>query len=307
MNFGGCVATAGGIIFSAATYDEKFRAFEKVNGKLLWETKLPAGGYATPSVFSIADKQFVTIVAGGGGKNGTKSGDAIITFALPDTAENEMVSSATEQDADQWVNLFNGVNLDGWVQLNGYHNYSVEDSAIVGRTVEGSDNSFLCSMKEFDDFEMEVEVMIDDVTNSGIQFRSRVRPVTVGEGNQFAAGRVYGPQAEIRRNLGEDSPTTGVLYGEALGTGWLSAKEKVENGHHYFMDHGWNLLRIVANGPRMQTWVNGHPVEDLTNTEVYKTHPSGFIGLQIHGINGEGPFVMKWKNIKIRPIGKSLR
>ncbi|MBK8504769.1 MAG: DUF1080 domain-containing protein [Saprospiraceae bacterium] len=277
-----------------------------MTGKLLWETQLPAGGYATPAIYSIADKEYVTIVAGGGGKNGTKSGDAIITFALPDTIENQTVSSATDQSVDQWINLFDGGSLGGWVQLNGSHIYTVEDSAIVGRTVEGSENSFLCSLNEFQDFEMEVEVMIDDATNSGIQFRSRVRPVTVGEGNQFAAGRVYGPQAEIRRNLGEKSPTTGVLYGEALGTGWLSSKEKVENGHHYFLDHGWNLLRIVANGPRMQTWVNGHAVEDLTNEEVYKTHPSGFIGLQIHGINGEGPFEMKWRNIKIRPLRKAL-
>ena len=170
--------------------------------------------------------------------------------------------------------------------------------------MEGSDNSFLCSLREFDDFELEVDVMIDDVTNSGIQFRSQARPVTVGKGNQFAAGRVYGPQAEIRRNLGEGSPTTGVLYGEALGTGWLSSKEMLENGHHHLVDHGWNLLRIVADGPRMQTWVNGHPVEDLVNEEVYKTHPKGFIGLQIHGIKGQGPFVMKWKNIRIRPLDR---
>jgi quinoprotein glucose dehydrogenase len=305
MNFGGCVATAGGIIFIAATYDEKFRAFEKVTGKLLWETQLPAGGYATPSVYSIAGRQYVTIVAGGGGKNGTRSGDAIITFALPDELGDKPANSTMLQKGSDWIDLFDGVTLNGWVQLNGFHNYTVEDSAIVGRTVEGSENSFLCTLEEFDDFEMEVEVMIDDVTNSGIQFRSRVRPVTVGEGNQFAAGRVYGPQAEIRRNLGEGSPTTGVLYGEALGTGWLSSKEKVENGHHYFMDQGWNLLRIVAEGPRMQTWVNGHQVEDLVNSEVYKTHPSGFIGLQIHGIEGQGPFVMKWKNIKIRPLKKS--
>ena len=44
-------------------------------------------------------------------------------------------------------------------------------------------------------------------------------------------------------------------------------------------------MRIVANGPRIQTWVNGQPVEDLVNDAVYKTHPRGFIGLQIHGLS----------------------
>ena len=80
MNFGGCVATAGGVVFIGATYDEKFRAFEKITGKLLWEFELPAGGYATPSVYSVDGTQYVTIVCGGGGKNATKSGDASWAF-----------------------------------------------------------------------------------------------------------------------------------------------------------------------------------------------------------------------------------
>ncbi len=301
MNYGGCVGTAGGVVFVAATYDEKIRAFEKVTGKLLWEHPLPAGGYATPSIYQIDGKQYITIVAGGGGKNGTKSSDAVVTFALPDS-ENEKEMVESEPDTSQWIDLFDGKTLAGWVQMNGFHKYTVENKAIVGTTVAGSDNSFLCSLREFADFELEVEVMIDDVTNSGIQFRSQARPITIKEGNQWAAGRVYGPQAEIRRNLGKDSPTTGVLYGEALGTGWLSAKDKFENGHHYFFDEAWNLLRIRAVGPRMQTWVNGQAVEDLVNEEVYQTHPKGFIGLQIHGIKDQGPFVMKWRNIRVREL-----
>ncbi len=173
----------------------------------------------------------------------------------------------------------------------------------MGRTVPGSVNSFLCTTREFGDFELELEVYVDDVTNSGIQFRSRVRPAASGKGAQFAAGRVYGPQVEIRRNLGENSPTTGVFYGEALGTGWLSAKEKVESGHPYHQDEGWNLLRIVAEGPRMRTWLNGHPIDDITREDVYATHPEGFIGLQVHGIREQGPFEMKFRKIRVRPAG----
>jgi quinoprotein glucose dehydrogenase len=81
-NYGGPVVTAGGLIFIGATKDEKFRAFNKRTGQLLWEYKLPAGAYATPSVFSINGKQYV-VVACGGGKMGTKSGDSYIAFALP--------------------------------------------------------------------------------------------------------------------------------------------------------------------------------------------------------------------------------
>lgn len=82
-NLGGSMVTAGGLVFIASTQDEKFRAFDKATGKLLWQTKLPAGGYASPSTYMVNDKQYVVIAAGGGGKMGTKSGDYYIAFALP--------------------------------------------------------------------------------------------------------------------------------------------------------------------------------------------------------------------------------
>ena len=295
-NFGGPVATAGDVIFIAATPDEKIRAFDTHSGQTLWEYKLPAGGYATPSVYVIGGKQYLVIAAGGGGKNATKYGDSIIAFALPEDEK-------TPADASSgWVNLFDGSSLTGWVHLNGAHRYTVEDGAIVGRTVAGSPNSFLCTTKEFSDFELELEAMVDSVTNSGIQIRSKVRPFTVGDGRDLRAGRVNGPQVELQRNRRPGTPTTGLIYGEALGTGWLSAEEKIKNGHHYLFNEGWNKVRIVAQGPRIQTWVNGHPVEDLANQEVYKTHSSGFIGLQMHAMEDGRLYTMRWRNIRIRKL-----
>jgi quinoprotein glucose dehydrogenase len=82
-NYGGPVVTAGGLIFIGATRDEKFRAVDKRNGTVLWETQLPAGGYATPATYAVGGKQYV-VIAAGGGKMGTKSGDAYVAFALPD-------------------------------------------------------------------------------------------------------------------------------------------------------------------------------------------------------------------------------
>ena len=82
-NYGGPVVTAGGLLFIAATKDGKFRAFNKGNGKLLWETNLPAPGFATPSVYQLNGKQYI-VIACGGGKLGTRSGDAYVAFALPD-------------------------------------------------------------------------------------------------------------------------------------------------------------------------------------------------------------------------------
>ncbi|GIV59535.1 MAG: hypothetical protein KatS3mg043_0624 [Rhodothermaceae bacterium] len=82
-NYGGPVVTAGGLVFIAATKDEKIRAFDKRTGTLLWEADLPAGGYATPAIYMAGGRQYV-VVAAGGGKMGTKSGDAYVAFALPD-------------------------------------------------------------------------------------------------------------------------------------------------------------------------------------------------------------------------------
>ncbi|MEM7373635.1 MAG: PQQ-binding-like beta-propeller repeat protein [Bacteroidota bacterium] len=82
-NYGGPVSTASGLVFIAGTLDEKIRAFASKDGKLLWEADLPAGGYATPSVYAVDGKQYL-VIACGGGKMGTKSGDAYVAFALPD-------------------------------------------------------------------------------------------------------------------------------------------------------------------------------------------------------------------------------
>lgn len=81
-NYGGPVVTRGGLLFIAATKDDKFRAFNKKTGKLLWETTLPASGFATPAIYEVNGRQYI-VIACGGGKLGTKSGDSYVAFALP--------------------------------------------------------------------------------------------------------------------------------------------------------------------------------------------------------------------------------
>lgn len=81
--FGGGIVTAGGVVFIGASQDEKFRAIDKENGKILWEYLLPSGGYATPATYEVAGKQYVVIAAGGGGRQLTKAGDFYIAFTLP--------------------------------------------------------------------------------------------------------------------------------------------------------------------------------------------------------------------------------
>ncbi|MCD6175785.1 MAG: DUF1080 domain-containing protein, partial [Planctomycetes bacterium] len=88
-----------------------------------------------------------------------------------------------------WVDLFDGQTLDGWVQKGGQANYSVENGAIVGRTVSGTPNSFLCTQQYYSDFILEVEFKVDSALNSGIQIRSNHFP-------EYLNDRVHGYQIE---------------------------------------------------------------------------------------------------------------
>jgi len=83
-NYGGPIVTAGGLVFIAATnFDKKFRAFDKANGRLLWEGTLPFAGNATPVTFEADGRQFVVIAAGGGQARRVPSGGVYVAFVLP--------------------------------------------------------------------------------------------------------------------------------------------------------------------------------------------------------------------------------
>ena len=61
---------------------------------------------------------------------------------------------------------------------------------------------------------------------------------------------------------------------------------------------------MLAEGARIQTWINDQHISDLVDKEKLKTHPKGFIGLQVHGVGNRGPFDVAWRNLKIRVIKK---
>ena len=83
FNMGGPIITAAGLVFIGATMDERLRAFDLESGTVLWEYQLDAGGYATPATYEVNGRQYVLIAAGGGGKPGTRSGNAYYAFSLP--------------------------------------------------------------------------------------------------------------------------------------------------------------------------------------------------------------------------------
>jgi hypothetical protein len=193
---------------------------------------------------------------------------------------------------DGWRSLFDGKSLDGWTQRNGTATYCVEDGAIVGQTAEGSPNAFLCTDKNYANFELKFEVKVDDELNSGVQIRSNT------EGGP--QGRVNGPQVEIEAT-GENGALSGYVYGEHVG-GWMTS-EKARKPHQYFKNGAWNAYRVLAVGATIKVWINGALISDLTDPEKFKSHPRGFIGLQVHSVGaGSGPFEVRWRNLQIREI-----
>jgi hypothetical protein len=184
------------------------------------------------------------------------------------------------------VPIFNGKNLDGWVQKNGFAAYRVEDGMIVGATTTGSPNSFLCTEKEYGDFILELDVMVDPELNSGIQIRSH----SLEELNN---GRVHGYQVEIDPS---DRAWSGGIYDEGR-RGWLDDLEDNEPARKAFKRYDWNHYKIEAIGPRIRTWINGVPAADLVDS----MDATGFIGLQVHSHAKEG-LEVKWKNIKLQDL-----
>ncbi len=214
----------------------------------------------------------------------------IRSLALGLTGVLVMASPGTAGD---WVSLFDGKSLEGWTQRNGTATYRIDGDSIVGKTAEGSPNSFLCTDRDYGDFELEFDVKVDSRLNSGVQIRSRTR-------SGRPDGRVNGPQVEIESH-NKDSSTSGYIYGEAAG-GWMTPEE-ARAPHSHFKAEAWNTYRVLAVGAKIKVWVNQALVSDLVDAGKYTTHPRGFIGLQVHGIErGAGPYEVRWRNIRIREI-----
>ncbi len=88
-NAGGPIVTAGGLIFIAASGDQKLRAFDIETGRELWAGDLPYAGMATPMTYEAGERQYVVIAAGGHGKWGLRRGDAVMAFALPEKTDTK--------------------------------------------------------------------------------------------------------------------------------------------------------------------------------------------------------------------------
>ena len=206
---------------------------------------------------------------------------ATIKVSTKPKSAKKQVKCACEEG---WVCLFDGKTLDGWEQLNGTAKYEVKDGMIVGTTATGSPNSFLCTKKVYSDFIFEFDVKVDDVLNSGVQFRSESK-------KDYQNGRVHGYQAEIATEF------AGYIYDEAR-RGWLTNNRENAEAKTAFKSGQWNHYRILCQGNTLMTWVNGIPVAFVED----KMTASGFFGLQVHAFDGKTPASVAWKNIHIKEL-----
>ncbi len=198
-----------------------------------------------------------------------------------------LFSSLVFAEKDGWTSLFDGKTLNGWNQRGGQAKYRVENGEIIGTTVANTPNSFLCTNEEYGDFILELQLLVDDKMNSGIQFRSLSRP-------DYQEVRVHGYQMEVDPS---QRAWSGGIYDEGRRD-WLYIPNLNPAGKRAFRHNEWNTYRIEAIGNSLRTWVNGVPVAHLIDDMTAK----GFIALQVHAINGqmtEGMEV-RWRKIRIK-------
>ena len=125
-----------------------------------------------------------------------------------------LLQGITNAKEKGWINLFNGKDLTGWKQLNGQAKYTVKNGEIIKTTIINTPNSFLCTEKNYSDFIVEMDLLLEGNMNSGIQFRSESKP-------EFNNGRVHGYQCEVDPS---DRAWSGGIYDEAR-RGWLYTGE----------------------------------------------------------------------------------
>jgi len=217
-------------------------------------------------------------------KNQTKNTTLLLAAAL-------LVSCAhvrTDKQV-QFQPLFDGKTLQGFKQLGGKALYKVEDGAIVGITVPNTPNSFLCTEKTYGDFILELELKVDPNLNSGIQIRSH-------SFKDYEKGRVHGYQVEIDPS---HRAWSGGIYDEAR-RGWLDDLKDNAPARKAFKLDAWNHYRIEAVGDSIKTWVNGIAAADLVDSMTL----TGFIGLQVHSTKSNEPLTVRWRNIRIKDLGR---
>jgi hypothetical protein len=202
------------------------------------------------------------------------------------------VGCSSPQGGGGWVDLFDGKTLDGWVKRGGQDKFEVIDGCIVGTNYVGPGNGFLCTVRDYSNFELELDFSCPPNTNSGIQLRSHIKK----RDNQ--KDTVWGYQIEIDPS---ERAWTGGFY-EERGRGWIASLKDKPEARAAFKADDWNHFRIIADGDHFRVWLNGVPTSDVKDSKTAE----GFIGLQLHWPvvkrGGKPGTQVKWKNIRLKEL-----
>ncbi len=176
------------------------------------------------------------------------------------------------------VALFNGKNLDGWVNY-GSEKWYVEDGLLICESGPKAEYGYLGTEKYYKDFDLTLEFKQEADGNSGVFFRSTV------DGT-----KVNGWQVEVA----PPGKHTGGIY-ESYGRGWLIQPDAEKDKALKMGD--WNTMRIRVVGPTVTTWLNGQEMVTFTDDKIGEGE--GGIALQIHDGGG---IKVKWRNIYIEEL-----
>lgn len=187
-------------------------------------------------------------------------------------------SAESPEKKGKRVKLFNGKNLKGWV-VHGTEKWYVENGELVCESGPDKGYGYLKTEKIYKDFDLTVDFLQESNGNSGVFIRSSV------EGT-----KVSGWQVEV---AGPNQDTGGIY--ESYGRGWIAKIPDEKEGH---LKYGsWNTMRIRVEGGRIQTWLNGHEMVDLTDDKIGAA--TGSIALQIHDGGG---IKVRWKNLLLTEL-----
>jgi hypothetical protein len=191
-----------------------------------------------------------------------------------------------DNSRSQMVRLFDGETLEGW---NGDQKwFRVENGEIIAGSAQKRipHNQFLCTNQTYGDFELTVEAkLVGEGNNAGVQFRSRRIPDD---------SEVIGYQADIGFVPG--GTCWGALYDESRRRKFLDqspekALQAVRRGE-------WNRLRVIAQGNRIQVFLNGVQTVDYTEQDP-DIAGEGVIGLQVHS---GPPLEVHYRNVLLREL-----
>jgi len=212
-----------------------------------------------------------------------------------------LLTCVSAAPAGDWVSLIQGDSLDDWQKIGGQASYELANGVITGTTGPGK-NTFL-TKGPYADFVLEFEVKCDPALNSGVQIRSHRYPrETPQESNpkrMREKGEMYGYQCEIRGEANGPHGCSGNFWDEGRRTKWLDESVNAAEKQSLYRPGRWNQFRIVAQGNRIQSFVNGSPVADFTDDR----DADGIIGLQVHSIRpGSGPYQVSWRNLRLKEL-----